>query len=198
MIYVNGIPNRHYHDSATKHKQEVDWLQAYPQVLTMPGLQDLSNAYKQFLKKTRGFPNFKSKHKSKKSFAVDITNQLKEEGYFKFNYTPTKKGNLKAKLIGTKQLKRYSNPIPKSGRIFEGRKGKRYLTIQYEVDAITRQATIDPIGIDRNAGQCYGSNGVKYSLINLKSKQERIKFLQKWRDKKVKGSIRHNKLSFTI
>ena len=108
------------------------------------------------------------------------------------------KRGLYGKLIGYHQLERYSNPVPKSGRIFEGRKGKWYLTVQYEVDSITRQAHREPIGIDRNVGQCYGSNGIKYKLSELNALQNRIKCLQKWRAKKVKGSRRYNKLSFTI
>ena len=45
--------------------------------------------------------------------------------------------------------------------------------------------------------QCYDSNGIKYPLKNLKSIENKIKLLQKCRAKKVKGSSRYNKLSFT-
>ena len=103
----------------TNKKQEVDlnWLKEYPTVFSRTGLKDLSIGYKSFLQGKRGFPKYKSKHKSKKSFAVEITNsQFSEEGYFQF------KRGLYGKLIKYKQLNRYSNPIPKMGRIYEGRK----------------------------------------------------------------------------
>lgn len=54
------------------------------------------------------------------------------------------KQGLYATLIGTKPLDRYPNPVPKSGRVFEGRKEKWYLTIQYETDGITKQAHQEP------------------------------------------------------
>ena len=175
------------------HKKEVDWLKEYPQVVTRTSLKDLSIAYKSFLQGKRGFPKYKSKHKSKKSIAVEIVNsQFSKEGYFQF------KRGLYGRLIKYEQLNRYSNPIPKMGRIYEGRKGKWYLSIQYEVDVIKKQVTKEPIGIDRNVRQCYDSNGVKYPLRDLESLANRIKFLLKWRAKKVKGSSRYNKLSFTI
>ena len=81
---------------------------------------------------------------------------------------------------------------------YENRRGKWYVSVQYEVDAITRESVKNPIGIDRNVRQVYDSNGIKYQLRDLSSKQERIKFLQKCRAKKVKGSIRYRKLSFVI
>lgn len=68
-----------------KYNQKVDWLKKCPTVLTRTGLQDLSNGYKAFLKGKRGYPNFKSKHKSKKSFAVELTkSHFSKEAYFQF------------------------------------------------------------------------------------------------------------------
>ena len=176
-------------------KQEVDlnWLKEYPAVFSRTGLKDLSIGYKSFLQGKRGFPKYKSKHKTKKSIAVEIkSSQFSRDGYFQ-----SKRG-LYGKLIKPEQLNRYSNPIPKLGRIYEERKGKWYLSIQYEVDVIKKRVTKKPIGIDRNVRQSYDSNGVKYPLRDLESLATRIKFLQKWRAKKVKGSSRYNKLSKTI
>ena len=187
--YSHFTLNRWY----VKHKKEVDWLKEYPQVVTRTGLKDLSIGYKSFLQGKRGFPKYKSKHKSKKSIAVEIvTSQFSKEGYFQF------KRGLYGRLIKYERLNRYSNPICQMRRIYEGRKGKWYLSIQYEVDVIKKQVTKEPIGIDRNVRQCYDSNGVKYPLRDLESLANRIKFLLKWRAKKVKGSSRYNKLSFTI
>ena len=175
------------------HKREVDWLKEYPQVLTRTILKDLSIGYKSFLQGKRGFPKYKSKHGSKKSIAVEIvTSQFSKEGYFQF------KRGLYGKLLKYELLNRYSNPTPKLGRIYEGRKGKWYLSIQYEVDAIKKQVTKEPVGIDRNVRQCYDSNGIKYQLRDLESLANRIILLNKWKAKKVKGSSRYNKLSFTI
>ena len=175
------------------HKKEVDWLEEYPAVFSRTGLKDLSDAYRLGIQGKRGFPNYKSRHKSKRSFSIEITPYtFSKEGYFYF-----KKG-FYGKLLGYTPLSRYSNPVPKSGRIYENRKGKWYVSVQYEVDAITRESVKNPIGIDRNLRQVYDSNGIKYQLRDLSSKQERIKFLQKCRAKKVKGSSRYRKLSFTI
>ena len=179
----------------TNKKQEVDlnWLKEYPAVFSRTGLKDLSIGYKSFLQGKRGFPKYKSKHGSKKSFAVEIvTSQFSKEGYFQF------KRGLYGKLLKFELLNRYSNPTPKLGRIYEGRKGKWYLSIQYEVDAIKKQVTKEPVGIDRNVRQCYDSNGIKYPLRDLESLANRIILLNKWKAKKVKGSSRYNKLSFTI
>ena len=89
------------------HKREVDWLKEYPQVLTRTILKDLSISYKSFLQGKRGFPKYKSKHGSKKSFAVEIvTSQFSKEGYFQF------KRGLYGKLLKFELLNRYSNPTP--------------------------------------------------------------------------------------
>ena len=56
------------------HKDTVaPWLREYPVTATRTGLKDLSDAYKQFFKKKRGFPRFKKRGKAGKSFAVDVS-----------------------------------------------------------------------------------------------------------------------------
>ncbi len=87
-----------------EHKKEAQWLKAYPAVLT--GLQDVSNAFQQFL---RAYPKFKKKRKAKKSFAID--HRLSDHGYFRL------RRGLRIKLMGWKRVNRYSNP--KCGHIFE-------------------------------------------------------------------------------
>ncbi len=52
---------------------------------TRTGLKDLSDAYKQFFKKKRGFPRFKKRGKAKRSFAVDVSGgkMFSTNGYFR-------------------------------------------------------------------------------------------------------------------
>ena len=51
-----------------EHKEDAQWLKAYPAALTRTGLQDVSKAFQQFFKETRAHPKFNKKGKARKSF----------------------------------------------------------------------------------------------------------------------------------
>ncbi len=131
------------------HKDAVaPWLRAYPITATRTGLKDLADAYKQFFKKKRGLPRFKKKGKAGKSFAVDVSGgcRFSKNGYFRL------KRGMYVKMLRFYRVNRYTNPVPKTARIFE-ENGNWYMTVVYEVDATLQDADGIGIGVDRNCGQ---------------------------------------------
>jgi putative transposase len=177
------------------HKNEsAHWLSDYPVALTRAGLKDLSHAYKQFFKQPdRGHPKFKKKGKAKKTFAVDVSGarRVTGNGYFRL------KRGMYAKMLRHNRLNRYSNPVPKSARIFE-QHGNWYITIVYEVDAVEDQCDSKGIGVDRNVGQVADSTGHIHHLTNVENKERRIKNLQRWQARQKKGSYNYRKAKKAI
>ncbi len=176
------------------HKDtEAEWLKEYPVSCTRTGLKDLSDAYRQFFKKTRGFPNFKKKGKAKKTFAVDVSggSRFTENGYFRL------KRGVHMKMIAHHRTRRHSNPVPKSARIFEEH-GNWYITVSYEVDAVEHQADSRGIGVDRNVGQVADSTGQIHYLTDTTHLDKRIKKLQRRQAKRTVGSCKYRKTKHTI
>ena len=175
------------------HKDTVaPWLKDYPKVLTRTGLKDLSDTYKQFFKKQRGFPRFKKKGKSKSSFAVEVNHlSFSDNGYFRL------KRRMHVKMIAHHRTRRYSNPVPKSARIFEEH-GNWYITVCYEVDAVEHTADRNGIGVDRNVGQVADSTGQIHRLTDTSDLEGRIKALQRRQAKRKRGSCKYRKTKHTI
>ncbi len=174
-----------------KYKEDVQWLKAYPAVLTRTDLQDVSNAFNQFFKKTRAYPTFKKKGKAKKSFAIDLDDRLSENGYFRL------KRGLQIKLMDWKRVNRYPNPKAKCGRIFEDQ-GKWYMTLVFEGDAVECRMDGKGIGVDRNVGQVADSMGNIWYLTDTSHHVQRVKKLQKHLSRCKRGSQRYGKLLKTI
>lgn len=177
-----------------QHKDaKAEWLKEYPQVLTRIGLKDLSDASEQFFKKTRRLPRLKKKNKAKKTFAVEVSggSQFTENGYFRL------KRGLYMKMIAHHRARRYFNPVPKSGRIFE-ECGHWYITVSYEVDAVTRQADHQGIGVDRNVGQVADSTGEIFYLTDVERIDKRIRFLKRRLSRCTKGSNKYRKTKHTL
>lgn len=177
-----------------QHKDtEAPWLSKYPVALTRTGLQGLSVAYRKFfMQPERGHPKFKKKGKAKKTFAVEISSSpIKQNGYFRL------KQGLFAKMMDYDRINRYSNPVPKSARIFEDR-GKWYITVAYEVDAVAYQSDGIGVGVDRNVGQVADSTGQMHHLTDVERLEKRIKNLQRRQAKRKNGSCKYRKTKRTI
>ncbi len=173
------------------HKEEAEWLKGYPVALTRTGVKEISNAFQQFFKKTRAHPKFKKKGKAKRSFAIDPDYRLSKNGYFRL------KRGMRVKLMDWQRVNRYSNPQAKSGRIFEER-GKWYMSIVFEVDAVEIITDGKGIGVDRNVGQVADSTGKIWYLTDTSHQVKRVKKLQKRLSRRTRGSQRYGKLLKTI
>lgn len=55
----------------TQEKKTTKWLRDVPRSVHRNSMVNLDSAYQRFFKEHKGFPNFKSKHKSKKSFGLE-------------------------------------------------------------------------------------------------------------------------------
>lgn len=177
-----------------QHKDATaNWLTKYPVELTRTGLKDLSEAYKQFFKQGRKPPKFKKKGKAKKTFAADVSggSRFTANGYFRL------KRGLYAKMMEVGRVSRYTNPIPKSARIFEEH-GNWYITVSYEVDAVELTTDSTGIGVDRNVGQVADSTGRIHYLTDTAQIEQRVRKLQRRQSRQKKGSCAYRKTRKTI
>ncbi len=173
------------------YKEEAEWLKEYPAVLTRTGVKEVSNAFKQFFKKTRAYPRFKKKGRAKTSFAIDLDPRLSKNGYVRL------KRGMRVKLMDWQRVNRYSNPQAKCGRIFEER-GKWYMSIVFEVDAVEIITDGKGIGVDRNVGQVADRTGKIWYLTAPSHTQKRVKKLQRRLTKRKRGRQRYQRLLKTI
>ena len=104
---------------------------------------------------------------------------------------------MRVKLMDWQRVNRYSNPQAKSGRIFEER-GKWYMSIVFEVDAVEIITDGKGIGVDRNVGQVADSTGKIWYLTDTSHQVKRVKKLQKRLSRRTRGSQRYGKLLKTI
>lgn len=169
------------------------WLSEYPVAATRTRLKDLAGVVKQFFKKARRFPKFEKTGKAKKRFEVDVSggSRFAENGYFR------RISGLHVKMIGHERVHRYSNPAPKSVRIFE-EYGRWSMTVQYEVGALNFQADEYGVGVDRNVGQVAVNAGQMYLLTDVMKRFSRIVQLKRRLAKQKKRNNRWNKTKKTI
>jgi putative transposase len=159
-----------------KLKEELQWLHEIGSQSLQQSIINLDKAYTAFFRSGSGFPKFKSKHKSKNSFIVPITNNNIKIDYDKNKLTiPKFKYGIKCE---------FHRQIPtdekiKTATISQNRDGKYYVSILVEID---KELPTKP-ALDRN--KAIGIDfGVKTFLtFNDGQKINNPKFLEKSLDK---------------
>jgi putative transposase len=175
-----------------------DFLHSTSMAVQRCAARDLENAYKHFfrrckIKKIRkkGYPKFKKKHSSKKSFSY------REPVRFKFSHRTLKIEKLKT-LIKTRNKPRFGNA--KHCTIFE-RNNKWYASIMYKVDAPLKTPSRQPsVGVDLGIKHlAVLSDGTVFENPKpLKNKLNLLARLQRKLRRKEKGSNRHLRLKRKI
>lgn len=169
-----------YYDCAnqlTDLKKKNEWLKEANSQSLQQTLKDLDTSYNRFFKKQGGFPNFKSK-KNIQSFRIPQFFELNKR---QISFPKFKEG---IKTIVHRELKgniRYAT-------ISKTKTEKYFVSIITDYEVKKKRTSNNSIGVDlgiKDFAVC--SNGEKYNL-ELKKKEEKIKFLHRQLSKKKKGS----------
>lgn len=168
-------------------KKELIWLKDVDKFSLQNSLKDLNQAYENFFKNDFGFPKFRSKNKSKKSYKTNFTNNNIEifENYIKL----PKLGKVKYKdnsFIKGKIL---------NVTISQSKTGKYFAAITYEKKIKEFRKTGSEIGIDLGLIDfCILSNGTKVSNPRYYKKlEQKLVKEQKKLSKKQKLALDSNK-----
>ena len=170
-----------------RDSEEYAWLQDFPYSDVRASLKRLSHAFKAFVKGQRKRPKFKAKYKSPKSFDIETTpGRIREDGHLRL------KRGMWVKLMDFHRAYRHQNPVAKGATIWEKR-DRWYVTVRYEVDAIRRECTGIGIGVDRNTGQVYDSEGREHRMPDHSRLDARINQVRRKLARQQKGSNRRKK-----
>lgn len=179
----------------TAMKQELVWLKEPDKDALQKSLKDLDVAYKNFFSRPEtGFPRFKSKHDSRKSYRTSCTS-----------------GNIK--LLGSRiQLPKLGKVKIKDRRTqLEGRilnatvsqnpDGRYYVAICCtDVPRVAFRPAKHNVGIDLGLKEfAVDSDGTKYANPKYLAKSlKRLRFLQKGLSRKTKGSSNRDKARMKV
>jgi putative transposase len=166
-------------------KIQFPWLTEIGSQSLQQSIRNLDNAYTAFFRSGVGFPKFKNKHKSKKSFIVPQTNNNIKLDYQSNKLTIPKFLNQKSKDNRIKCVLHRQIPIDeriKQATISQDKDGKYYVSILVEVN---KSFLTKP---DRNRNDAIGIDfGVKTFLtLSNGNKIDNPKYLKQSQDKLVK------------
>lgn len=147
-----------------KKQDDYKWLGDVSNNVAKQAVKDACNAYKRFFKGQSGFPNFKSRRKSNKSF---------------YNDTAKLKVKNKSALIEKIGWVKTSEQLPMNTKYMNPRVSYDnkywYLSVSIEEEFIQKELTDEVIGIDlgiKTLATC--SNGMEFKNINKTAKVKKI------------------------
>jgi putative transposase len=174
-----------YYDCAnqlTDLKKKNEWLKEANSQSLQQTLKDLDTSYNRFFKKQSGFPNFKSK-KNRQSFRIPQFFKLNEN---QISFPKFKEG---IKTIVHREVRGNI----KYATISKTKTEKYFVSITTDYEVKKKRISNNSIGIDLGIKDfAVLSNGKKHNL-ELKKKEEKIKFLHRQLSKKKKGSNNRKK-----
>lgn len=147
-------------------------------------IYNMDTAYQKFFKEHTGYPKYKSKHDSHKSYTTNFTNEN-----IVVDYETGKIKVPKLKLVRAKVHRKFTGKI-RSATISQVLSGKYYVSVLVETEHEELQHTDKNIGLDLGIKDlCITSDGEKYEnpKIIKKYEKKRIK-LQRKLAHKEKGS----------
>ena len=190
-ISINSTKSINY---ITELKKTNEFLKEVHSKILQQSVIDMNKAYDNFFKTKKGYPKFKRKHDNKQSFRfpndafsgingnrINLINNLKD-----IHFKCSKKDE--------KYLNKKQNNV-KSATLTKLPTGEFYLSILIDSDVKTIKLSNNTIGIDLGIKDFVTtSNGETFDNLNFKkSKNERLKRLQRALSKKKKGSNNRNK-----
>lgn len=174
-----------------KKSEEYNWLSEVNSLSLQAALANLDSAFVKFFREKKGFPNFKSKKASKKSFSIPQNTRVKfDEGRV---YIPKFRQGIKTRFH------RKFEGLVKTSVITRTSTGKYYISILVEVNEV--DDTPKPISENKAVGIDLGintfatlSDGTEIQNHKyLKRSIKKVKRLQRSLSKKAKGSKNREK-----
>lgn len=166
------------------------WLKEVLTQSLQQSIQNLDTAFIKFFKEKKGFPKFKSKKTHRYSYRIPQRVKIDFEKHKV--YLP------KIKWVNIRVNRQFTGKI-KSATVKQVPSGKYFVSILVEENSINKKQL--PITFDKAVGidlgikdSCVLSDGTKVPNPKfLRSKEKRLKILQKRLSRKQKGSANRNK-----
>ena len=149
-------------------KKAYAWLREVDKFALTNAIYSMDFAYQKFFKEHSGYPKFKSKHDSHKSYTTNFTN-----GNIAVDFENGKVKLPKLKEVRAKLHRDFSGQI-KAVTVSQVPSGKYYISILVETDHATLPKKEGQVGLDLGIKDlCITSDGRKYANPKTLSKQEK-------------------------
>ena len=165
-------------------KKEYGWLKEVDKFALTNAIYNMDSAYRKFFKEHAGYPKFKSKHESHKSYTTNFTN-----GNIAMDFEKGKVKLPKIKTVKAKLHRGFMGEI-KSATISQVPSGKYFVSVLVETEYAEMPHKNKSIGLDLGIKDlCITSDGKKYENPKTTRKYERkLVKLQRQLAQKEKGS----------
>lgn len=170
-------------------KTQYEWLREVDKFALTNAIYNMDSAYQKFFKEHAGYPKFKSKHDSRKSYTTNFTN-----GNISVDFDAGKIKLPKLKQVRARLHRKFTGEI-KSATVSQVPSGKYFVSVLVETEHEPLPKAGVRIGIDLGIKDlCVTSDGRKYKNPKTLEKQERnLKKLQRQLAHKEKRSNNYNK-----
>ena len=170
-------------------KKEYEWLKEVDKFALTNAIYNMDCAYQKFFKEHAGYPKFKSKHDSHKSYTTNFTN-----GNIGVDYEKGKVKLPKLKEVKAKIHRCFDGRI-KSATISQVPSGKYYVSVLVETEQGELLHTKQNIGLDLGIKDlCITSDGEKYkNPKTIKRYEKKLTKLQRQLAQKEKKSKNYYK-----
>ena len=175
-------------------KKDYEWLREVDKFALTNAIYNMDCAYQKFFREHAGYPKFKSKHDSHKSYTTNYTN-----GNITVDFENGKVKLPKLKAVKAKLHREFRGQI-KSATVSQAFSGKYYLSILVETEHKELAHTNDSIGIDLGIKDlCITSDGKKYENPKIIRRYEKkLARLKRQLAKKEKRSQNYYKIKKKI
>ena len=175
-------------------KKDYEWLREVDKFALTNAIYNMDCAYQKFFREHAGYPKFKSKHDSHKSYTTNYTN-----GNITVDFENGRVKLPKLKAVKAKLHREFRGQI-KSATVSQAFSGKYYLSILVETEHKELAHTNDSIRIDLGIKDlCITSDGKKYENPKIIRRYEKkLARLQRQLAKKEKRSQNYYKIKKKI
>ena len=175
-------------------KKEYEWLKEVDKFALTNAIYNMDSAYQKFFKEHAGYPKFKSKHDSHKSYTTNFTN-----GNITVDFESNKVKLPKLKEVKAKLHRHFIGQI-KSATVSQVPSGKYYVSILVETEHEELEYANHNVGLDLGIKDlCITSDGKKYENPKIIKKHEKkLAKLQRQLAHKEKRSKNYYKIKEKI
>lgn len=175
-------------------KKEYPWLKEVDKCALDNAIIDMDNAYQKFFKEHTGYPKFKSKKNSQKSYRTNNGHYERKRQLIEVSFEDNKIKLSKLKWVKCKLHRQFTGRI-KSATISQVPSGKYFVSILVETEHMPMESTGAIVGIDLGIKDLLiTSDGEKFENIRATKKYEnKLAKEQRKLAHKVRGSHNYEK-----
>lgn len=149
-------------------KAEYEWLREVDKFALTNAIYSMDSAYQKFFKEHGGYPRFRKRHDSRKSYTTNFTN-----GNIRVDFDAGKIKLPKLKQVRAKLHRTFAGQI-KSATVSQVPSGKYYVSVLVETEHEPLPKAEGQIGLELGIKDlCITSDGGKYENPKMMSKMER-------------------------